>query len=76
MDAFASVMAALEGPNLASWPAAQAFASGMAAISGVLLTFARTGAHVVSVAPTYGGTHSFLRNVARRFGVGTDLLSQ
>ena len=44
VDAFARAMAALEGPNLASWPAAQAFASGMAAISGVFLTFARTGA--------------------------------
>ena len=34
VDTFARAMAALEGPNLASWPAAQAFASGMAAIRG------------------------------------------
>jgi Cystathionine beta-lyases/cystathionine gamma-synthases len=34
VDAFARAVAALEGVNLPRWPAAQAFASGMAAISG------------------------------------------
>ena len=48
VDAFARAVAALEGVNLPRWPAAQAFASGMAAISGVFWTFARAGAHVVA----------------------------
>ncbi len=68
VDAFARAVAALEGRNLPAWPAAQAFASGMAAISGVFLTFARMGAHIVAPAAIYGGTYSFLRNVAGRFG--------
>ena len=45
VDAFARAVAAMEGANLPRWPAAQAFASGMAAISGVFLAFARAGAH-------------------------------
>src|SRR6202007_1920530 len=74
VDAFARAVAALEGVNLPRWPAAQAFSSGMAAISGVFWTFARTGAHVVASSAVYGGTYSFLRNVAARFGVETDFV--
>ena len=74
VDAFARAVAALEGVNLPRWPAAQAFASGMAAISGVFWTFARTGAHVVASSAVYGGTYGFLRNVASRFGVETDFV--
>ena len=74
VDAFARAVAALEGVNLPRWPAAQAFASGMAAISGVFWTFARAGAHVVASSALYGGTYSFLRNVASRFGVETDFV--
>ena len=53
---------------------AQAFASGMAAISTVFWTFAQAGAHVVAPAAVYGGTYGFLRNVAARFGVQTDFV--
>jgi cystathionine beta-lyase/cystathionine gamma-synthase len=74
VDAFARAVAALEGVNLPRWPAAQAFASGMAAISGVFWAFARTGAHVVAPTAVYGGTYSFLRNVLSRFGVETDFV--
>jgi cystathionine beta-lyase/cystathionine gamma-synthase len=74
VDAFARAVAALEGANLPRWPAAQAFASGMAAISGVFWTFARTGAHVVASSALYGGTYSLLRNVLGRFGVDTDFV--
>ena len=74
VDAFARAVAALEGANLQRWPAAQAFASGMAAISGVFLAFARAGAHVVASAAVYGGTYSLLRNVLTRFGVETDFV--
>jgi cystathionine beta-lyase/cystathionine gamma-synthase len=75
VDAFARAVAALEGVNLPRWPAAQAFASGMAAISGVFWTFARAGAHVVASSAVYGGTYGFLRNVAARFGVETDFVN-
>ena len=74
VDAFARSVAALEGANLSRWPAAQAFSSGMAAISGVFMTFARAGAHVVASAALYGGTYSLLRNVLSRFGVETDFV--
>jgi cystathionine beta-lyase/cystathionine gamma-synthase len=71
VDAFARAVAALEGANLSRWPAAQAFASGMASITGVLMTFARAGAHVVASSALYGGTYSLLRTVLSRFGVET-----
>src|SRR5258708_771425 len=74
VDAFARAVAALEGANLSRWPAAQAFASGMAAISGVFWTVARAGAHVVASAALYGGTYSLLRNVLSRFGVETSFV--
>lgn len=74
VDAFARAVAALEGANLSRWPAAQAFASGMAAISGVFLAFARAGAHVIAPTMVYGGTYSFLRNVLGRFGVEVDFV--
>ena len=74
VDAFARAVAALEGANLGRWPAAQAFSSGMAAISGVFLAFARAGAHVVASAAVYGGTYSLLRNVLTRFGVETSFV--
>src|ERR1700723_1353230 len=74
VDAFARSVAALEGANLSRWPAAQAFASGMAAISGVFWAFARAGAHVVASAAVHGSTYSLLRNVMTRFGVETDFV--
>ncbi len=74
VDAFARSVAALEGANLSRWPAAQAFASGMAAISGVLWTYLRAGAHVVASSALYGGSYSLLRNVLGRFGVETDFV--
>jgi cystathionine beta-lyase/cystathionine gamma-synthase len=79
VDAFARAVAALEGANLSAqgqsrWPAAQAFASGMAAISGVFWTFLRAGAHVVCSSAVYGGTYSLLRSVLSRFGAETDFV--
>jgi cystathionine beta-lyase/cystathionine gamma-synthase len=72
--ALCSAVAAMEGVNLSYQPASQAFASGMAAISTVFWAFARAGAHVVAPAAVYGGTYSFLRNVAANFGVRTDFV--
>jgi len=83
-DAFAIAVAALEGHGLDSTgldstgphrpTAAQAFASGMAAISAVFWTFTGAGSHVVAPAAVYGGTYGFLRHVAARFGVQTDFV--
>jgi cystathionine beta-lyase/cystathionine gamma-synthase len=83
-DAFAIAVAALEGHRLDSISlngasldgptAAQAFASGMSAISTVFWTFTGTGGHVVAPAAVYGGTYGFLRHVAARFGVQTDFV--
>jgi O-acetylhomoserine/O-acetylserine sulfhydrylase-like pyridoxal-dependent enzyme len=74
VDAFAAAVAGLESANLPQPAAAQAFASGMAAVSGVFLALARAGAHVVAAAAIYGGSYGFLRNVAARFGVETDFV--
>ncbi len=52
----------------------QAFASGMAAISTMFWALTRAGAHVVASAALYGGTYSFLANVASAFGVRTDFV--
>jgi len=46
----------------------------MAAISTVFWAFARAGAHVVAPTALYGGTYSFLHNVAANFGVRTDFV--
>jgi cystathionine beta-lyase/cystathionine gamma-synthase len=73
-DAFAISLAALEGSGLSSPTAAQAFASGMAVISAVFWTFSEAGTHVVAPAAVYGGTYSFLRHVAAKFGVQTDFV--
>jgi cystathionine beta-lyase/cystathionine gamma-synthase len=74
VDAFARAVAALEGANLSRWPAGQGFSSGMAAISGTLMTFLRAGAHVVCSSAVYGGTYSLLRNMLSRFGVETSFV--
>ncbi len=73
-DAFATAVAALEGQRVAGPTTAQAFASGMAAISAVFWTFTGAGAHVVAPAAVYGGTYGFLRHVAARFGVQADFV--
>ncbi len=74
VEALCTAVAALEGVNLRYEVVAQAFASGMAAISSVFWAFTKAGAHVVAPTATYGGTYSFLRSVASRFGVRTDFV--
>ena len=70
-DAFAAGVAALEGANLDRPVAGQPFASGMAAISTVLMTLTSAGAHVVAPREIYGGTYGLLTAVLGRFGVST-----
>src|SRR3954447_18764433 len=65
-DAFALGVAALESYGVERPVAAQPFASGMAAISTVLLTLCRAGSHVVAPAAVYGGTFGTLQNVLAR----------
>ncbi|MEV7964681.1 aminotransferase class I/II-fold pyridoxal phosphate-dependent enzyme [Sphaerisporangium sp. NPDC088356] len=72
--AFASGIASLEGAAAPEDVAGQAFSSGMAAVSAVLMTFLRAGSHVVAPAPVYGGTYSLLSNVLSRFGVSVDFV--
>src|SRR3954447_2701780 len=78
-DAFALGVAALEAAGLDRAVAAQPFASGMAAISTVLLALCSSGSHVVAPTAVYGGTYGVLRHVLERFGVavtfvdGTDV---
>jgi cystathionine beta-lyase/cystathionine gamma-synthase len=73
-DTFAAAVAVLEGYRVPGGATAQAFASGMAAITTMFWTFTEAGAHVVAPAAVYGGTYSFLRNVAARFGVRADFV--
>ena len=70
-DAFATAVAHLEGAQLDEEVGAQAFASGMAAISTTLLALTRAGAHVVAPREIYGGTYALMRHVLARFGVET-----
>ena len=68
-DAFALGVAALEAHGLDRPVGAQAFASGMAASSTILLALCSAGSHVVAPAAVYGGTYGVLRHVLERFGV-------
>jgi O-acetylhomoserine/O-acetylserine sulfhydrylase-like pyridoxal-dependent enzyme len=69
VDAFAMGVAALEAQGLDRPVGAQAFASGMAAISTVLLTLCSAGSHIVAPAAVYGGTYGTIEHILRRFGV-------
>lgn len=48
--------------------------SGMAAISASLLTFLKTGDHVVVTKDIYGGAYSFLTTLAPRFGIDVEFV--
>jgi methionine-gamma-lyase len=66
VDAFQSAIADLEGTE-----SAIGFSSGMAAISSLFLTIARSGSRIVAGTALYGGTVSMLRTMLPRFGVET-----
>src|SRR3954470_14982802 len=68
-DAFALGVAALEAHGFDRTVGAQAFASGMAASSTILLALCSAGSHVVAPAAVYGGTYGVIRHVLERFGV-------
>lgn len=49
--------------------AAVAFASGMAATSGVILAIAESGDNIVMCEPVYGGTHKLAQDILPRLGI-------
>jgi methionine-gamma-lyase len=58
--------------RLAIWDEAEkaaVFASGMAAISTLLLTFVRPGDTILHSRPLYGGTETLIRNQLTQFGI-------
>jgi len=73
-DAFAQGVAALEGVNIATPVVGQPFASGMAAISTIVMALTRGGAHVVCAREVYGGTYGLLSHLLERFGVATSFV--
>ena len=64
VNAFESAIAELEGAD-----AARAFASGMGAISAVVLGLCSSGDHVVAQRQLYAGTQLFLQTVCPRLGI-------
>lgn len=65
------VLAVLENAE-----AALVTASGMAAVSSVVLTIAGQGAHIVAQTSHYGGTHTLLRDLVPRFGISVTWVDQ
>jgi len=62
--AFEEAMATLEGAE-----AARAFASGMGAVTGVILGLCSSGDHIVAQRQLYSGTQFLLQSVCPRFGI-------
>ena len=62
-------LAAMEGTETAT-----VTASGMGAITPVLLQLCGSGEHVVSSRTIYGGTYAFLKNFAPRLGIQTSFV--
>ncbi len=62
-------LAAMEGTETAN-----VAASGMGAITPVLLQLCQAGEHIVSSRTIYGGTYAFLKNFAPRLGVSTSFV--
>ena len=63
-------LAALDGSQ-----AALVTASGMAAISAVLLSFLRPGDQIVQSAPLYGGTETLIARILREWGIGSHVIA-
>jgi len=64
VDAFEAALADLEGTETA-----EAFASGMAAISSIFMSLCATGDRVVAIRQLYGGTYSLLRDRLPQYGI-------
>jgi cystathionine beta-lyase/cystathionine gamma-synthase len=66
VTAFEEAIASLEGAE-----SGLAFASGMGAVSAVILALCSAGDHVVAQRQIYSGTQMFLQAAAARFGIET-----
>ncbi|WP_088324471.1 aminotransferase class V-fold PLP-dependent enzyme [Polaribacter tangerinus] len=64
-----AALATMEGTE-----AANVSASGMGAITSVLLQLAGAGDHIVSSRTIYGGTYAFLKNFTPRLGIKTSFV--
>ncbi|MGD1946918.1 MAG: aminotransferase class I/II-fold pyridoxal phosphate-dependent enzyme [Croceivirga sp.] len=62
-------IAALEGTE-----SANVFASGMGAISAVIMQLCNAGEHLVSSRTIYGGTYAFMKNFLPKFQIKTDFV--
>ncbi|SFW23200.1 aminotransferase class I/II-fold pyridoxal phosphate-dependent enzyme [Cellulophaga fucicola] len=62
-------LAALEGTE-----SANVYASGMGAITSVIMQLCSTGDHIVSSRTIYGGTYAFLKNFVKKFNVNTSFV--
>ena len=62
-------LAAMEGTETSN-----VSASGMGAITAVLMQLCSAGNHVVSSRTIYGGTYAFLKNFAPKFGINTSFV--
>ncbi|WP_419211235.1 aminotransferase class I/II-fold pyridoxal phosphate-dependent enzyme [Maribacter sp. X9] len=62
-------LAALEGTE-----SANVTASGMGAITAVILQLCNAGDHIISSRTIYGGTYAFLKNFLVKFGIKTTFL--
>lgn len=68
-EAFEKAVAELEAGG-----SAIAFASGMAAISGVILSMCKTGDHIIAPVSHYSTTGKLLRFIEERFGIAHTLV--
>lgn len=62
-------LAAMEGTETAN-----VTASGMGAITAVIMQLCNTGDHVISSRTIYGGTYAFMKNFLVKFGISTSFL--
>lgn len=62
-------LAALEGTETAN-----VYASGMGAITSVILQLCDAGNHIVSSRTIYGGTYAFMKNFVKRFNINTSFV--
>lgn len=60
--------------RLENTEAAQVTASGMGAISAVLMQLCDSGDHIVSSRTIYGGTYAFMKHFLPRFNITTDFV--
>ncbi|MDR1915083.1 MAG: aminotransferase class I/II-fold pyridoxal phosphate-dependent enzyme [Synergistaceae bacterium] len=65
-DAVSKIIASADGTETAL-----VFSSGMAAITTAILSFVKTGDHIVASNVLYGGVHDYLSNEVKRFGIET-----